>query len=104
MGRNKRTAVVIVAVALGAVMGGETAQAAAPSGGCPVGYQRLTVDSLTAQGYGVPGLVDDPSSGIWSFGQPGNGNGFVCARQMGNRVTHFGGPYYNFLDDGLPAS
>jgi hypothetical protein len=22
----------------------------------------------------------------------------------GNRLTHFGGPYYNFLDDGLPAS
>lgn len=98
-----RTAVVL---ALGAVvaMGAGVANAAPPDNGCPSGYQLLSVADLAAQGYQVPGRVDDPNSGVLSFGQPGNGDGLVCAVQLGNRLTPWGDPIYNFTDNGLPAS
>ena len=103
---SAKLALAAVTVVCGAAvfMDGEVAEAAAPVNGCPDGYQLLSVTDLTAAGYYVAGLVDDPGSGSLSYGRPGNGNGVICARQMGNRLTHFGGPYYNFLDDGLPAS
>ena len=57
-------------------------------------------------------LVDSPSSGVvgegpgvgrgW-IGQPGNGDGWVCAVQLGNQLTPFGLPVYNFIDNQLPA-
>lgn len=75
----------------------------APSNGCPAGYQLLSVASLSALGYHVPSRVDSPSSGILSFGQPGNGDGYVCAVQLGQRLTSFGLPIYNFIDNQLPA-
>jgi hypothetical protein len=52
----------------------------------------------------VPGRVDSPTSGIDSFGKPGNGDGWVCGVQLGNQLTPFGLPIYNFIDNGLPAS
>jgi hypothetical protein len=68
---------------------------------CPTGYQLVSVAELTDLGYQVPSLVDDPTSGVRSFGQPGNGNGWVCAVPLGNQT--FGGDLqiYNFLDDTL---
>ncbi len=80
------------------------ASAAAPANGCPAAYQLLSVAVLTAEGYHVPALVDSPTSGIRSFGQPGNGDGWVCGVQLGNRLTSFGDPLYNFIDNQLPAS
>lgn len=80
------------------------ANADAPSNGCPAGYSVLHVDTLTAEGYQVPALVDSQTSGFLSYGQPGNGNGLVCGVQLGNRLTPFGAPVYNFIDDQLPAS
>lgn len=85
-------------------MDGIAARASAPANGCPAGYQLLSVSVLTAEGYVVAGQVDSPTSGVLSFGQPGNGDGSVCGVQLGNQLTSFGLPYYNFIDDQLPAS
>ena len=89
-------------VAAGSLLAAASALAAAPSNGCPSGYQLLS----------VPALVDSPSSGVvgegpgvgrgW-IGQPGNGDGWVCAVQLGNQLTPFGLPVYNFIDNQLPA-
>ncbi len=88
------------------------AAAAPPLTGCPRGYQLLSVQTLTAEGYKVPALVDSPTSGVvgegpglgqgW-IGQPGNGDGWVCGVQLGNQLTPFGLPVYNFIDNQLPA-
>ncbi len=80
------------------------ASAAAPANGCPAAFQLLSVPVLTAEGYHLPALVDSPTSGIKSFGQPGNGDGWVCGKQLGDRLTSFGGPLYLFIDNQLPAS
>ena len=65
-----------------------------------------------AAGRGASALVDSPRSGVvgegpgvrrgW-IGQPGNGDGWVCAVQLGNQLTPFGLPVYNFIDNQLPA-
>lgn len=78
--------------------------AAPPSNGCPAGYQLLSVATLTSQGYHIPAEVDSPTSGVLSFGQPGNGDGAVCGVKLGNQLTSFGLPIYNFIDNQLPAS
>lgn len=83
------------------VLSSGAAQAAAPSNGCPAGYQLVPVAPLTALGYRVPALVDSPASN--SFGQPGNSDGLVCSVQLGNRVGLIG-PIYNFIDNQLPAT
>lgn len=80
------------------------ALAGAPTNGCPAGFQLLSVATLLSLGYHVPALVDSPSSGIKTFGQPGNGDGFVCAIKQGNQVTLSGLQLYNFFDNQLPAS
>ena len=104
---NRRLAGRLTATALGLTATGITstpaALAAAPSNGCPVGYSVLSVAALAEQGYRVPGQVDDPTSGVLSFGSPGNGNGLVCAQEIGNRTTPWGGQLYQFWDDTLPA-
>lgn len=75
-----------------------------PSNGCPSGYQLLAINDLLALGpYHVPSLVDDPSSGILSFGQPGNGDGFVCGVPLGGKQTPWGSQVYNFFDNTLRA-
>lgn len=81
-------------------LSGAAAFANAPSDGCPAGYQLLSVPSLSEAGYRVPAQVDSPSSGVKSFGQPGNNDGWVCGVQLGNRVGPFG-PIYNFIDNQL---
>jgi len=86
------------------VLSSGAALADAPANGCPAGYQLLSVATLTTLGYHVPAQVDSPSSGIKSFGRPGNGDGFVCGVQLGNQLTSFGLPVYNFIDNQLPAS
>jgi hypothetical protein len=48
--------------------------------------------------------VDSPTSGVLSYGQPGNDDGLVCGVQLGNQLTSFGLPFYNFIDNQLPAS
>lgn len=104
--RTRRRIVSITAatVCATALSGVGVAAAAPPSNGCTPGYQLLVVAELTAQGYRVPALVDDPTSGVPSFGRPGNGDGLICARKLGNQLTPFGAPIYNFMDNGLPAS
>jgi hypothetical protein len=90
--------------AAGTVLAAAPALAAPPANGCPRGYQLLSVQTLTAEGYKVPALVDSPTSGLRSFGQPGNGDGWVCGVQLGNQLTPVGLPVYNFIDNQLPAS
>lgn len=92
------------ALLLGGGVGAAPAYAAAPANGCPSGYQLMSVDDLTQLGYHVPALVDSSASGVLSFGQPGNDDGYVCGVQLGNQLTSFGDPIYNFIDDTLPAS
>ncbi len=77
------------------------AQAQAAPLVCPTGFESAPVSDLAAAGYWVALLVDDPASGVQSYGRAANGNGFICLRAMGNRTTHFGGQYYLFTDDGL---
>ncbi|HUR15532.1 MAG TPA: hypothetical protein VM097_13735 [Mycobacteriales bacterium] len=102
-----RIAKQVAATALGAlglvVTGAGTAHAAAPANGCPNGYSLMSIDELAPQGYRVPGQVDDPSSGIRSFGEPGNGDGLVCAQAIGSRTTSWGGQLYQFWDNTLLA-
>jgi hypothetical protein len=86
------------------VLGVAPASAVSLADGCPAGYTALSVADLTSQGYRVPGQVDDPASGLLSYGRPGNGDGVVCGVQLGNQLTTFGDPLYNFMDDTLPAS
>jgi hypothetical protein len=105
-------AATLAAGAVGVALSGGPAQAAAPSNGCPSGYQLLSVPTLTAEGYKVPALIDSPTSGVvgegpgvgngW-IGQPGNGDDWVCGVQLGNQLTPFGLPVYNFIDNQLPA-
>ena len=96
------------AVTAGLLVGGVSLAAAAPAGaapptnGCPSGYELLAISALLAVGpYHVPVLVDDPSSGILSFGRPGNGDGYVCGVPLGDKQTPFGGQVYNFFDNTL---
>jgi hypothetical protein len=95
------------AVALAAAMATGLAAAPASAGpvasGCPAGFQLLSVDELTTQGYHLPARVDDPASGLMSFGQPGNGDGYVCGRAL-PQLTSFGGTLYEFTDNTLPAA
>lgn len=94
-----------VALSLSAVMAGSvaTAQAGSPNSGCPGGYTVMAVADLAALGYQVPGQVDDPNSGIKSFGRPGNGDGLICAQEIGHQTTSFGGQLYQFWDNTLRA-
>lgn len=100
----KRLVLATVGIA-GIVVGAQvTAKADTSSNGCPTGYQLLSVATLTSEGYRVAAEVDSPTSGVLSYGQPGNGDGSVCGVRLGNRLTHFGLPFFNFIDDTLPAS
>ena len=79
---------VVAVSAGGAIAFATTANASSPAGGCPHGYDLMSVESLAAQGYRVPGLVDNSTTAGAGFGhQPGNGDGFVCAQPLGNRLT-----------------
>jgi hypothetical protein len=77
--------------------------AAARGNSCPAGYTLMSVADLSALGYTVPAQVDSPTSGILSFGQPGNGDGYVCAVKLGNQLTPWNTPIYNYIDNQLPA-
>ncbi len=91
------------AVFAGSVLAASSpASAEAPTNGCPSAFFLWSVAEHLPMGYHVPVLVDSPTSGVWSFGQPGNGNGYVCAHLLG--VTDDGKPLYEFFDDQLPAS
>lgn len=105
--KHLRLAPVIVPLAVGAggaMIAVAPAQAAPPPNGCPAAYQLLSVQTLTAEGYKVPALVDSPTSGILSFNKPGNGDGWVCGMQPDHQLTPFGLPLYEFIDNQLPAS
>jgi hypothetical protein len=93
----------VITVAAAAVLATTPAAAAAPTNGCPAGYTVLSVDELLAAGYHLPAAIDGPTSGLKSFGLPGNGDGLICGVRLGNQVTPFGGPEYNFIDNQLPA-
>jgi hypothetical protein len=57
---------------------------------------------VNTPGYHVPSIVDSPAN-TYGFGhQPGNGDGWVCARKIGK--TDNGGVLYEFFDNTLPAS
>ena len=111
---STRTLICAIAATLaaGSMVAAAPALAAPPANGCPSGNQLLSVPTLTSEGYQVPTLVDSPTSGMvgegpgvgrgW-IGQPGNGDGWVCAVQLGNQLTPFGLPVYNFIDNQLPA-
>ena len=94
----------IVLATASVVSSSGAALAAAPSNGCPAGYELMSVADLSSKGYHVPSLVDSPLSGVLSFGQPGNGDQYVCAVQLGRQLTSFGLPIDNFIDNQLPAS
>ena len=95
------TSVVGIAAATAALVA--PASATASRDGCPHGYEVLAVADLAPQGYRVPGQYDDPSSGLRSFGRPGNGDGLVCAKAIGKQTTPWGGQLYEFWDNTSPA-
>jgi hypothetical protein len=103
-----KTAIVITATVTAAVIGVSTRAAAEPpTNGCATenrasdvdhGMLQFAVADLTALGYRVPGIIDDPANG-------GNGDGFVCGVPMGNLTTPRGTQLYFFFDNVLgPAS
>ena len=78
------------------------ASAAPPADGCARGYTLVSVADFAAEGYRVPGIVDDPAN-TYGFGhQAGNGDGWACAHLLGR--TENGAPLYLFLDNTLPSS
>jgi hypothetical protein len=91
-------------VAAATCLSAATALAAAPNNGCPPGYRIMSVVDLSQQGYLVPAQVDSSTSGILSFGRPGNDDGWVCAVRLGNQLTPFDKPIYNFWDNTLLSS
>lgn len=93
----------LAATSAGAAAVALPASATPPSNGCPAGFQLLSVADLGAQGYQVPAKLDDPSTGLRSFGRPGNGDGYVCGVPLGNQTTPWGSPIYTFLNDTLRA-
>ena len=93
----------VVGTAAALAVLGSPAGAAPSRDGCPQGYEVLAVADLAPQGYRVPGQVDDPSSGLRSFGRPGNGDGLVCAKAIGSQTTPWGGQLYEFWDNTSPA-
>ena len=99
----RRTLVVSLGLLAAAAGPTATAQAGAPANGCPNGYTLMAVADLAPQGYRVPGQVDDPSSGIKSFGHVGNNDGLVCAQEIGPQTTSWGGQLYNFWDNTLAS-
>ncbi|MDX6198629.1 MAG: hypothetical protein QOJ79_1780 [Actinomycetota bacterium] len=92
---------VVVSVSLLAVSMGSmaTAQADPSDTGCPASYTVFAVADLALQGYRVPGQVDDPNSGIKSYGRTGNGDGLVCAHAISGQTTTWGGQLYTFWDN-----
>ena len=65
--------------------------------------ELLSVAELLTTGYRIPARIDDPTSGIKTFGRPGNGDGLVCGVPVGNQTTQ-GLQLYMFFDNQLPAS
>lgn len=99
----KASATVSLAVVMATGFAAAPASAAEPvANGCPAGFELLSVDELTQQGYQLPSLVDDPTSGYASFGQPGNGDGWVCGVPL-HHLTFLGLQGYNFLDNNLQS-
>ena len=102
--RHIRRAVVVSLGLLAASVGPmATANADRPATGCPVSYTVMAVADLAQQGYQVPGMVDDASSGIKSYGHLGNGDGLVCAKAIGPQTTTWGGQLYEFWDNALAS-
>ncbi|HEX9041664.1 MAG TPA: hypothetical protein VF838_11640 [Trebonia sp.] len=107
-------AAIAAVVAVGSAIAAAGTAAASPTpSGCPAGYQLLSVASLTLEGYRVPAELDSPTSGVVSHGlgngqswvqSPGDGDGLVCGRALGNQTTPWGGQLYDFVDNQLPAS
>ena len=100
---KSRTGLAARTLALGLTLASLSVAAPAPAGataaaGCPRGYQELSVAELHASGYRVPDQVDAEGS----FGQPGNNDGVVCGVQLGNQLTPWGDPIFNFMDNSLP--
>ena len=99
-----KKAIVITALVAATAVGVSTrADAAPPTNGCATenrakevdhGWLYLSVAALTASGYRVPALIDDPANG-------GNGDGFVCGVPQGNQTTPRGTQLYFFSDNVL---
>ena len=100
----KKLAITLVASGLSIGVGGVIPAAAAPpSNGCATerrssdleqGVLLLSVAELTALGYRVPALLDDPANA-------GNGDGFVCGVPLGNQTTPRATQLYQFFDNDL---
>jgi hypothetical protein len=98
----RRVAALVGLASVCLVVVAPAASAAAPTNGCPSGYALMSVADLTAQGYRIPAVVDDPAN-LYGFGhQPGNADGWVCARALG--IPSAEGVLYQFFDNTLPAS
>jgi hypothetical protein len=65
--------------------------------------ELLSVAELLETGYRIPARIDDPNSGIKTFGRPGNGDGYICGKPLGNQMVN-GLQLYMFFDNQLPAS
>lgn len=100
---KSRFVIVPLALASAATCLAASAAVAAPASSCPEGYELLEVAPLHDAGYRVPDQVDDPSSGVQSYGRPGNGDGWVCGVPLGNKKTPWGGQVYNFMDNTLSS-
>jgi hypothetical protein len=97
-----KKAIVITATVAAAVIGVSPAGAAGPpTNGCATenrssevdhGWLYFAVADLTALGYRVPALIDDPANG-------GNGDGFICGVPQGNLTTPRGTQLYLFSDN-----
>jgi hypothetical protein len=102
MNARPRHAVAVLLAAAAAAVPLASASAAAPSNGCPNGYTLIPIASLDPV-YQMPGRLDDPNSGLMSFGRHGNGDGLVCGVPLGNQTGINGVQIYNFWDNTLGA-
>jgi hypothetical protein len=100
---GRRVATALLAAAAASAVALPAAHAGPQQTGCPNGYTVMAVADLAPDGYLVPGLVDDPTTGVKSFGRLGNNDGFICAQAIGHQTTPWGGQLYQFWDNTLPA-
>lgn len=103
-----RTRAILAAAVLAAVTSivsqAAPASAAAPTSGCPRGFDLVSVAALATLGYRVPGIVDDPANTYGVGHQPGNGDGLVCGRLIGKTDPTTGQVLYQFFDNTLPPA
>ena len=75
----------LLVVATTAFVAGTSASAATPTNGCPQAFEFISVAQAESEGYSPTPRLTDEAVGA---PLPGNHDGFVCRRPLGDGVAH----------------